>query len=152
VIRPYRDGDEVSLADVFKRSILEIGPARYNARQVRVWSDGAADAAAWRKRMMQHETFVAQERDVVVGWIELATDGHIDMLYCVPEVTRTGIADELYAKALARAEELHLQRLFAEASLFAESFFLRHGWSVDGREVVVRSGVAISRARMSVLL
>jgi putative acetyltransferase len=152
VIRPYRDGDEVSLLNVFKRSILGIAPARYNARQVKVWSDSAADAAAWRKRMMLHETFVAHERDKPVGWIELGADGHIEMLYCAPEVTRKGIADELYAKALARAKELQLQRLFAEASVFAESFFLRHDWTVDGRELFVRSGVAISRARMSLRL
>ncbi len=152
MIRPYHDGDEVSLVEVFKRSILGIAPARYNARQVRVWSNSAADTAAWRKRMMQHETFVALERDRFVGWIELAADGHIEMLYCAPEATRRGTADELYAKALARAKELQLQRLFAEASVFAESFFLRHGWSIDGRDVIVRSGVATPRARMSLQL
>jgi N-acetylglutamate synthase-like GNAT family acetyltransferase len=102
--------------------------------------------------MLHREAFIAEDEGRVLGWIDLLPDGHIDMFYCLPEVTRKGVADTLYANVLGRAKELSLQRLFSDGSVFAESFFTKHDWVIDEREVIVREGVEINRARMSVLL
>jgi putative acetyltransferase len=102
--------------------------------------------------MKSAETFVAENGALLVGWIELESDGHIEMLYCAPEATRNGTAAQLYAAAISRAQQLGMRKLYCEASLLAESFFTKQGWTVDERETVVRNGVGIPRALMSMIL
>jgi len=149
-VRPYRDGDAASLCTLFFRSVREIGPAKYDAAQVAAWAHEVPDAAAWGARMRQNTTFVAVgPDDAQVGWIELESDGHVDMLYCAPEAAGRGVAAQLYAAAEAVARRRGLTQLTSAASRFAESFFRRHGWNVDEREAVTRFGVEIQRARMS---
>ncbi|MEO6914206.1 MAG: GNAT family N-acetyltransferase [Candidatus Baltobacteraceae bacterium] len=150
-MRPYRNGDERDLVHVFHRSVREVAIARYSDLQVRAWSSSVPDPKEWRKRMRQRETFVADNGSTLVGWIELVKNGHLDMLYCAPEAAGTGVAGRLYDEIIRRAHELILMRLFTEASLFAESFFRKRGWKVDEREIVIRAGVEIPRARMSTI-
>ena len=71
------------------------------------------------------------------------------MLYCAPEAAGRGVAARLYATAETCARERGLTALTTAASRFAESFFRKHGWSVDERETVISFGVEIQRARMS---
>ena len=149
-IRRFREGDAEALCEIFFRSVREIGPAKYDAAQVRAWAHDVPDAAAWGRRMRANETFLAvRGGDVPVGWIELETGGHVEMLYCAPEAAARGVAARLYAAAEALARERGLTGLTTDASRFAESFFRKHGWSVDERETVIRFGVEIQRARMS---
>src|ERR1700693_4572497 len=152
-IRPYQNGDEVAIVNLFLRSVLELGPAKYSDNQVKAWAACAperADPGAWAERMRDRETLVAAEGEKILGWIELARGGHLDMLYCAPEAAGRSVADELYRAIVARARRLGIHSLFTEASLFAESFFRKHGWNLDEREVVIRNGVEIPRARMSI--
>ena len=149
-IRRYRDGDAAALCALFFRSVREIGPAKYDTAQVRAWAHDVPGAEAWGARMRENETFVAvDDGGVPAGWIELEADGHVDMLYCAPEAAGRGVAAQLYAAAEALARERGLTLLTTDASRFAESFFRKHGWSVDERETVIQFGVGIERARMS---
>jgi putative acetyltransferase len=149
-VRRYRDDDARPLCELFFRSVREIGPAKYDDAQVRAWAHDVPDAAAWGRRMRENDTFVAVDaEDVPVGWIELEADGHVEMLYCAPEVAGRGVAAQLYAAAEALARERGLGQLTTAASRFAESFFRKHGWHVDEHETVTRFGVGIQRARMS---
>jgi putative acetyltransferase len=149
-IRRYREGDAEALCQVFFRSVREIGSAKYDAAQVRAWADAVPDADAWSVRMRENATFVAVSDDgVAAGWIELEPNGHVEMLYCVSEAAGRGVAAQLYAATEGLARERGLTCLTTAASRFAESFFLKHGWTVDERETVVRFGVGIERARMS---
>ena len=149
-IRRYREGDAPALCDIFFRSVREVGPAKYDDAQLRVWAPGVPDAGAWDRRMRENETFVAAGEDgVPLGWIELETGGHVEMLYCAPEAAGRGVAAQLYAAAELLARERGLTHLTSDASRFAESFFLDQGWTVDEHETVTRFGVEIQRARMS---
>jgi putative acetyltransferase len=149
-IRRYRDDDAAALCELFFRSVREVGPAKYDDAQVRVWAHDVPDTVAWGRRMRENETFVAVSDDgVPAGWIELAGHGHVEMLYCAPQTAGRGVAVQLYAAAEALARERGLTHLTTDASRFAESFFLKQGWIVDEHETVTRFGVDIQRARMS---
>ncbi len=149
-LRRYRDVDAGPLCELFFRSVREVGPAKYSDAQVQAWAHDVPDAAAWGRRMRENYTIVAvRDGDVPVGWIELETSGHVEMLYCAPEAAGRGVAARLYVAAEALARERGLTVLTTDASRFAESFLRKHGWSVDERETVIRFGVEIQRARMS---
>ncbi|HET9028556.1 MAG TPA: GNAT family N-acetyltransferase [Candidatus Aquilonibacter sp.] len=152
-VRSYQLGDAPALIELFERSVRDVGPARYSPAQVSAWLRGARDPQHWHERLAEREAYIAQTPDgTVLGWIEMELDGHLDYLYCAPEATRSGVADVLYAVLIAGARKLGITRLTTEASRFAESFFSRHGWQLDRREVITRDGVEIDRARMSVAL
>ena len=152
IIRRFRLGDEIALAHIFQRSVSTIASAKYREDQVAAWLQSGPGGDELRERMRSREAFVAEDGGELIGWIDLLPNGHIDMLYCIPERSRGGIAEMLYAEVEKRARAMGISRLHSEASLFAEAFFKRHGWEVDERERVVRLGVTIVRARMSVAL
>ncbi len=152
VIRRYRKDDAGAVLEVFRRSVRGIARARYSKAQVDAWAGTDHNIDEWASRMEARETFVACEGDRIVGWIEMEPNGHLDMLYCIPEAAGTGIASQLYDVLLKRAREIGLQRLYAEASFFAESFFSKRGWQIDLREVITHNSVRINRARMSIVL
>ncbi len=81
-----------------------------------------------------HAIFVASdESDAPVGYALLEPDGHLDHLYCHPQHTRQGLADELLAAAEMYAATLGLNRLYTEASELARGAFERAGYAVTHR-------------------
>lgn len=152
LIRSYLAGDERAAIGVFERSVRELAPKKYRPDQVRAWLGGSRDTVRWAERMRDRETFVAMEGDKMLGWIEMERDGHLDMLYCLPEAAGTGVAGALYDALLQRAADLRISRLVAEASRFSEPFFKARGWVVDRHDEVRYDAVAIGRAVMSFTL
>ena len=150
-IRGYEDGDAPTLIEVFERSVRVIGPSKYSDMQVAAWLSPSRDARAWNRRILEREAYVAQRGDGrIVGWIEMEANGHLDFLYCAPDAAGKGVADMLYAVLLAGARKLGVTHMTTEASRFAESFFRRQGWQVEKRETVMRSGIGIDRAVMTI--
>jgi putative acetyltransferase len=92
------------------------------------------------------------ERDRVVGYIDLEASGHIDHLFCAPEVVGHGVASQLCDATEAAAREQGIIRLFVEASEPARRLFERRGFEVLERQELIRHGVAIHNYRMEKVL
>lgn len=148
-VRPYRTGDAKSLVRIFFASVHEIGRVKYDEAQVRAWAPSTPSPIEWETRMRLNETFVAERNGDLVGFIELERNGHLTMLYRSPGISGNGVTEALYCVVEARACELGIPHIRTEASLLAESFFAKHGYSLDSRENVERNGVSLPRARMS---
>jgi len=148
-LRRYRRQDALACHALYRRTVLEATHRHYGAAQRRAWAGPAAMPAAWPARLEGQITWVAPRRGGVAGFLTLGDDGHIDFLYVAPEAMGTGLADRLYAAALAEARRSGLTRLTTEASHFARAFFTRHGWQTDARQSVIRDSVAIENFRMS---
>lgn len=139
-VRMYRAGDAAGIADLYRRSVEGIGPRDYSAAQVAAWASLTPDV----KRIEAltgdgRETFIAaDETDRPVGLIDLEADGHINFLYCAPEIAGQGVAGQLYDALEARAQARKIGRLYAEASEAARRFFLRRGFAeLHRRELVI---------------
>lgn len=144
-IRAYGKGDAESVSRVFQRSVEMLGPRDYSAAQVTAWASRAPDAERWHVRMSDGRTvFVAvDETDAVLGFIDLEADGHIDLLYCAPEVAGTGIAAALYDAVESLGRARRMARLYSEASEAALRFFLKRGFVKLRRRDLMISDVAI---------
>jgi putative acetyltransferase len=151
-VRPYRAGDAASLTRIFFSAVHELGRAKYDDAQVRAWAPSIPVPGEWETRTRLNETFVAERNGNLVGFIEVERDGYLRMLYRRPGISGNGAAEALYVIAEARVRELGIPRIWTEASLLAESFFMRHGYSLDGRENVERNGIILPCARMSKVL
>ena len=153
-LRLYRPEDAPALAGIFRRSITELGVRHYSDAQVAAWLSDAPDAEDMRVRGADgRRVLVAvDDRDRPVAFGDLEADGHIDLLFALPEVTGTGLAGALLEalEAIARAEGM--MRLYVEASEAAKGLFARHGFTLVERNDFVMAGVACHNYRMEMRL
>jgi putative acetyltransferase len=149
-VRRFEPADAPSVCEIYYRSVHEVASAKYDRDQLDAWAPRVPDHVSWLPRLCEYVTFVADDdAGNTIGWIAMSPTGYVDMLFCLPEATRCGVASELYSNVEQAAIALGLTELTAHASLFAQSFFARHGWETGGTEVVVRNDVEIQRAVMS---
>ena len=149
-IRRYETRDAGALADLYRRSVEQIGPKDYGEEQVEAWaamgpSRAQIDARAADGRV----TLVAvDDEDRPLAFGDLEHDGHIGYLYCAPEAAGTGVTAELYDRLERTARERGMKRLHAEASEAARRFFLKRGFAVVSRRAFEIAGVRIHNYAM----
>lgn len=149
-IRRFRSDDSAPLRTIFRRAVLEGAAAHYTPAQLHAWADAPnAAGPCWEDRLGQHITVVADSPDGPTGFMTLGRDGYLDLAFVLPEATGTGVADALHDRILAEAAQLGLTRLSTEASLRAEGFFTRMGWTLLHRQDVEISGMRLRNALMA---
>ena len=150
IIRPCRVTDAPGLADLYHRAVREGAAAHYDAAERAAWSPAPPSGEAWRRRLIEAQTIVAERAENLLGFMTLdITTGWIDFAYVAPEVMGQGVAETLYAVLEGRARAAGLTRLETGASLLAERFFLRRGWHVVQRQTVERAGQLLRNATMA---
>lgn len=88
--------------------------------------------------------FVAtDECDEPLAYGDLEADGHIDHLFCRPDVAGTGVTSALYDRLENIGRDLGLQLLYVEASEPARRFFERKGFTALMRREFPIRGVLI---------
>jgi putative acetyltransferase len=146
-IRKYRPQDLDGVIDVFIRAIREIASKDYSPAQVAAWAQ--ADRQLWSQRRTSRPTWVADVDGKPVGFIDLESDGHIDMMYVDPDYLGQGVAKQLLQTVETEARASSLKRLYSEVSLTARSFFERNGFHVVEPETVFRNGEYFDRFKMA---
>ena len=135
-IRPYDQRDADDLADVFFRSVRQAALSDYTVAQVKAWLPERPTSALMHHRANDGRMVLVavNERDRVVGYIDLEASGHIDHLFCAPEAVGHGVASQLYDTTEAAAHKQGIKRLFVAASEAARRLFERRGFEVLERQ------------------
>ena len=149
-IRPFEDRDAAEWGRIFHAAVHGIGARDYTPAQCTAWSPEEAPADVIRQRARDGRTtwVAADQADVAQGFIELEPDGHIDCFYIAPDHAGTGNGAALYAALEQEARRLGLARLYVEASEAARRFFLRQGFTDQGRRDFLRRGVSMHNYAM----
>lgn len=144
-IRPFRPEDAGPLADLYARSVRELGARDYTAEQVTAWAAlGPSPERIVELAGDGRTTLVAVDGDArPIAFGDLEADGHIDHLYAAPEAAGRGVAGAVYDELEALARRRGVARLHSEASEGARRFFVRRGFAVTGRRDLDVSGVRI---------
>jgi putative acetyltransferase len=148
LIRAYDRPDAPSIVRLFYETIHSINLKDYPAEQLHAWAPEIPDADIWHSRMIQRCTLVAEENGEILVFAEMEYDGHLDMMYCRHDAIGSGVGRQLYQAIEAKALDLGLARIFAEASITAKRFFTRNGFVVDSEQSVIRRGIALTNFRM----
>ncbi len=98
--------------------------------------------------MSAADTVVAVRGDTPIGFMTLDDKGYLDLAFVVPEAMGVGVSDAIYAVLEGRARANGIEVLSTQASLLAEPFFARHGWTVTRRQEVEIRGVVLKNAWM----
>ena len=150
LIRPFEPRDAEALAELFHASVRQIGISDYSAEQVAAWSPSKPDPQQYVRKAGGRTFLVALSDDNrPIGYGDLEPDGHIDHLYCHPDVVGTGVGSAIYEALEVAAKRAGISLLVVEASEGARRLFERLGFSVDGRNDLTINGVAIHNYRMS---
>ncbi|MBS0470111.1 MAG: GNAT family N-acetyltransferase [Proteobacteria bacterium] len=153
-IRPFTAADAPALANLFRRSVLEIGSRDYTPEQVAAWAGPQSNAESLAARLGDGRLALVATDDAghVQAFGDLEADGHIDFLYASPEAAGTGIAAAVYEALERAAREKGLSRLYTEASEAARRFFLKRGFAVLSRRAFEVRGVPIHNYAMEKIL
>ncbi len=149
-VRPFRREDAPALAALFYAAIHQIARLHYSDEQVRAWAPDVPSAeqiASWGDDGRLFLVGVDGE-GVPFAFGDLEADGHIDHLFCRPDVAGTGVTSLVYDGLEGAARERGLELLYVEASEPARRFFLRKGFRVDRRRDFPVRGVPIHNYRM----
>jgi putative acetyltransferase len=149
-IRAFRDGDAAALSALTLAAIRAIGARHYSEAQVAAWAARHPGPHRFVERASGGAAiFVAADSaDAAVAYALIEPDGHLDMLYCHPDHSRRGLAEELLAAAEQHARRMGNTRLYTEASELARPAFERTGYSVLHRRDFAIEGVAIHNYAM----
>ena len=137
-VRRYTPNDLAGMIALFRDTVRRINGRDYSQQQVMAWAPDEIDAARWRRRFGDKVVWVADLDGVPVGFVDVARDGLIDMLYVHADHQGRGIASLLLRTVEASAQTRGLLRLFTEASITARPFFERRGFRVIAPQRVMR--------------
>ncbi len=152
-VRPYRSGDASDTLTVFLAAVTVTASADYSAVQIAAWSrPERRDLVGWDRAMSMRHSLVAVVDREIVGFSDVSTDGHIDMMFVAPQHTRQGVARGLLSALDTHARSLGVRRLFADVSVTARPFFAQHGFLVEAEQHPVIGDVQMTNYRMAKML
>jgi len=151
-VRLFQVSDADQIAQLFHDTVREINRQDYSEAQVQAWAPDDLHFRNWVEVCSNRFTYVADDSGVIAGFAELEVNGHIDCFYCHQNYQRQGVGKRLYAAIATKANELGVQRLFAEVSITAKPFFERMGFTVVMEQVVTRRGLSFRNYSMEKFL
>jgi putative acetyltransferase len=152
--RPYQPGDAEPLCAIFFEAVHRVGRRYYSEEQVLAWAPCKPDPGHFEARATDGRIVLVAVDDGTrpAAYGELELNGHIDHLYCRPDLAGKGIASALYDQLEGEALRRGLERLFVEASEAARPLFLRKGFQELERREFLRRGTLIHNYAMAKLL
>lgn len=153
-IRPFRPHDAPLLARIFHTAVHQIGRLDYTGEQLGAWSPAVPEPERFVARSEDGRLFLvaADDADLPLAYGDVEEDGHIDHLFCRPDVAGTGVAACLYDALEEAAVQRSIGRLHVEASEPARRFFLKRNFVVLRRRDFVLGTVPIHNYEMEKIL
>lgn len=147
-IRRYSSADISEMAELFYNTVHNVNSRDYTDEQTAVWAPRERDMAEWDSSFLKHDTLVAEDNGVMIGFADMDDTGYLDRLYVHCEHQREGIGTALTAALEERAKSRGIYHFTVYASITALPFFERMGYSVVFENTVERGGVKMKNYRM----
>ena len=139
-IRKYRPSDCTAMAELFYNTVHTVNAKDYTKEQLDEWATGKTDIALWDLSFREHNSFVAIENHILVGFADIDKNGYLDRLYVHRDYQRRGIGTALCNKL----ERTVPGNIITHASITAKPFFEKRGYRVIREQQVERQGVALT--------
>ena len=153
LIRQYKKRDTQALVDIFYNAYHKIMIRDYSQEQIDACAPKIVfELSGWQKKWNHNPPIIAIIDDIIVGFAEFELNGHIDCFYVHHSYQSHGIGSALIKEIEKIAHQNNINRLFANVSITAQSFFEKKGFTVLKRQTIVRRGVKLDNFVMEKLL
>lgn len=143
-IKKYKSTDCAEIAQLFYETVHAINAKNYTKSQLDVWATGNIDISTWDKSFLKHNTLVAEENNIIVGFGDIDNNGYIDRLYVHKDCQGKGIATAILKQLEQQASMHGIAYFTTHSSITAKQFFLKHGYLVVSENIVVRSCIELT--------
>jgi len=148
-LRAATADDAATLAAIYHDTIHRVNCRDYTPAQCHAWAPPESrDPEGWVRKQASRLTLVAEEAGQLVGFGELEPAGHIDCFYVHHAWQRRGVGRRLLAELEETARRQGVDRVYLEASVTAQPFFLAQGYCVVRHQQVERRGEWLANAVM----
>ena len=137
-IRKFQPADLEAVLELFHDVVHTIGAKYYNLDQVEAWAPESVDKEKWLNSLTANITFVAIDKDKIVGFGDMTITGYVDRLYVHKDYQGIGVA--IFKKLEEEARKLGLTELTTEASIMAKKIVERWGFEVIEKQSKVLRG------------
>ena len=162
-LRPATPEDVPALAALYANCARTLGPGCYSPEQVAAWASFGDDLAGFADYVLGADTWVAvaaaglgvdalpgdPDGAAPLGFSGVDDGGEVKSLYVRPDMMRRGLAGQLLALGLGRAQVRGIQRVAAWATPFSLPVFLRAGFVMVERVRAEFAGAMFERIRVS---
>lgn len=161
-LRPATSADVPALAALYAHCARSLGPACYTPEQVVAWASFGADLAGFADYVLRADTWVGaavpwlgacplngdSDGAAPLGFCGVDDGGEVKSLYVRADMMRRGLASQLLAHGLRRANARGLQRFDAWATPFSLPVFQRAGFVLVERVRAEFAGTMFERIRV----
>ena len=161
-LRPATPDDVPALAALYANCARTLGPGCYSPEQVAAWASFGADLVGFADYVLGADTWVAvaaaglgvdalpgdPDGAAPLGFSGVDDGGEVKSLYVRPDMMRRGLAGQLLALGLGRAQVRGIQRVAAWATPFSLPVFLRAGFMIVERVRAEFAGAMFERIRV----
>lgn len=140
IIRNYQPSDCKELSELFYRTVHTVNAKDYTQEQLDVWATGTVDLENWNRSFTEHDTVVALEGKIIVGFGDMDLTGYLDRLYVHADFQGQGVASAI----CDRLEQKVSGKIVTHASVTARPFFERRGYRVVKEQQVERQGILLT--------
>lgn len=139
-LRKYQQSDCKVLTELFYHTVHTVNAKDYTEEQLNAWATGQVDLEKWNRSFQEHDSFVAVENGVIVGFGDIDQTGYLDRLYVHADYQGQGIA----AAICDRLEQTVEGNITTHASVTASPFFEKRGYHVIKEQQVERQGIFLT--------
>lgn len=129
-IRHYSIQDSTVVYQLFVQTIQSINSSDYTSPQIQAWI-GCTNEQKLHNKLQNSYSLVALIDNVIVGFGNIK-DNHLDCLYVHHQFQHQGIATALCDKL----ESTTLSPITVEASISAQDFFLKRGYTCIKQQAI----------------
>lgn len=123
-IRPYKPIDLEQIAQLFYETVHAVNIKDYTERQVNAWATGNINLKEWGTSFLKHLTYVATEKDMIIGFGDIDETGYLDRIYVHKDFSRSGCCNSNMQSTGKRNRN---KMYHCSCFNYGQTFFLKKG-------------------------
>lgn len=147
-LRKYKQTDCAEIATLFYNTVHAVNAQDYTKAQLDAWATGEIDISVWDKTFSEHNTLIAEDAGIIVGFGDMDGNGYLDKLFIHKDYQNRGIATAILNELECQALLHNIFRFTTHASITAKPFFERCGYKTLTKNIVVRQGIELTNFTM----
>ncbi len=145
-IRPYKPIDLEQIAQLFYETVHAVNIIDYTERQVNAWATGNINLKEWGTSFLKHLTYVATEKDMIIGLGDIDETGYLDRIYVHKDFQGRGVATAICNRL---ENEIGTKCITVHASITAKPFFEKRGYHTIKSQEVEKQGIFLTNYIMA---